>query len=157
MVPEHATLTKRTHSILLKTFLNILNHLKTTSIEKQKSILDQDWDKLSEIAQKQEQLKQYIEENQRALDDLSSKDSQLFKAIKSEPENKALSTALQNTLNEYREIEKTNVKLLNDALYCARQKVTRLFKLKPKCTYSKSLNQDVALWSENPVLLDKRI
>lgn len=156
MVPNTA-LTRKTHIILLKTFSNILNHLKSTSIDKQKSILDQDWDTLASIVQKQEQLKKYIEENQRALDELSSNDSSLVKLLQGEPECKTLTKVLQATLEEYREIEKINVKLLNDALYCAKQKVTRLFKLKPKSTYSKSLNKDVALWSENPVLLDRRI
>ncbi len=58
----------------------------------------------------------------------------------------------------YKEIENTNLRLLNDSFFFAKQKVEKIFNKKLNGeTYNKEMKMVKDLWDNSPIILDRLI
>ncbi len=153
MVPNNST--KKYSLSTLKTLTNIFDELLIIADEKKENIILQNWDKIYELANKQEDINQHFDlsmlhENQNYTN-LDKKD-----IPKKNLEILDLQIKLRDKIREYNEKEELNTKLLNDVLFIAKQKVEKFFNSYiKKATYSRKTINESNLWNDNPIMLDK--
>jgi hypothetical protein len=142
--------TNITYQSTLDTISNILEQLKEKSQVKQKIIIDQQWDRLIEITNEQNELLTNLENNQAELDKVISvyfKDSQ-----------KQSKHLFAENINQYQEIERINARMLNDHLFVAQEKVKNLFRRRcEQKTYRPDMKKESNLFQNNPAIFDKVI
>jgi len=136
----------------LKTLLNIFEKLQIIAKNKQKTILEQKWDELYSISEEQKSVNSYFDTTMKYLDmeksNLKINDSEVNK-IKKEIKEKMMS---------YKEIENTNLRLLNDSFFFAKQKVEKVFNKKLNNeTYNRDLKTVKDLWDNSPIIFDRFI
>ena len=132
----------------LETVLNILKELIVISLNMQNYIVTQDWLKVYELSEDQEQLNKSFEESIMKLKKKNIKEDK--------KEIIDLKNVLKTRVREYKRIEFINSKLLKDALFAAKQKVKYFFNNPKAETYKKDMKKDNNIWNtDNPVILDK--
>lgn len=135
---------------ILNTLLVLLKDLKIISLKMQKYIVKQEWIKVYELSEEQDNLNKSFD-----------KSIEYFNKnlkIENDMEIKILKNDLKNQIKGYKEIEFINSKLLKDALFAAKQKVKYYFKNHNEIdTYKKDMKKESNIWNNNPVMLDKFI
>lgn len=136
----------------LKALLNIFEKLQVIAKNKQKIILEQNWNELYSISEEQKEINCYFDNTMKYLEmetaDIKSTDIEI-KKIKKEIKEKIMS---------YKEIENTNLRLLNDSFFFAKQKVEKIFNKKLNGeTYNKEMKMVKDLWDNSPIILDRLI
>lgn len=136
----------------LKTLLCIFEKLKAIAENKQKTILEQKWDELYSISEEQKEINSYFDKTMKFLEldkeMLESNNKEIAK-VKNE---------IKNIMMNYKEIENTNLRLMNDSFYFAKQKVEKIFNKKLNNeTYNKELKMVKDLWDKTPIILDRFI
>ncbi len=136
----------------LKVLLNIFEKLQVIAKNKQKIILEQNWNELYSISEEQKEINCYFDNTMKYLEmetaDIRSTDIEI-KKIKKEIKEKIMS---------YKEIENTNLRLLNDSFLFAKQKVEKIFNKKLNGeTYNKEMKMVKDLWDNSPIILDRLI
>ncbi|MCG8571544.1 MAG: hypothetical protein MJB14_15520 [Spirochaetes bacterium] len=134
----------------MESISNVLAQMKAKSKEKQKIILNQDWQQLKILTEEQNQLLAYLENLQskmgNMIDDYCRDSRKDFRYI------------LKTDIEEYQEVEKSNIKMLNDQLFVAQEKVNHLFKnTAHKKTYNREMKKETNLFDRDSGVLDKVI
>ncbi len=141
---------------ILKTLLNLLRELLILCSRKQKCILNQNWDDLTEIAEKQAEINKNFDVEltkilKYNLNNISDREN-----LKQDNEIKTMRKELKLKISQYKETELLNKKLLKDAFFIAKQKVDKIFNNNTNGeTYTKNSPRDI--WGDKPVMLDKLI
>ncbi len=135
---------------ILNTLLYLLKDLKIISLKMQKYIVKQEWIKVYELSEEQDDLNKSFDKSIMSFNKNYSIDNDI--------EIKSLKNDLKNQIKDYKEIEFINSKLLKDALFAAKQKVKYYFKNNNEIdTYKKDMKKESNIWNNNPVMLDKFI
>jgi len=137
----------------LKTIKNILSELFSLCKKKQESILEQDWRLLLEISERQQSINNDFDIILNKLLNFTH-----FNNEKEANEVLKIKNSIKEKINEYKELETLNKKLLKDAFYAAKQKAEKFFdSAYLDDTYTKDFKKDVTIWGNNPIMLDKTI
>lgn len=135
---------------ILNTLLNLLKELKIISLKMQKHIVKQEWIKVYELSEEQDNLNKNFD---KSIVNLNKNQN-----FENDMEIKSLKNDLKKQIKDYKEIEFINSKLLKDALFTAKQKVKYYFKNNNELdTYKKDMKKNSNIWNNNPVMLDKLI
>ncbi|OHD25868.1 MAG: hypothetical protein A2Y34_15315 [Spirochaetes bacterium GWC1_27_15] len=148
MVPNDTVSKYKTN---LKIILNIFEKLKIIAEDKQKNILSQKWDEVYIISEEHQKINQDFDKIMKDFGDFKTS------VAINDTEIKNLKSQLKERVMEYKEMENLNIKLLNDALFFAKQKVEKIFNKKGKDTYTKDLKKTTALWEDTAIIFDKFI
>ncbi|MBN2546689.1 MAG: hypothetical protein JXB50_12885 [Spirochaetes bacterium] len=131
----------------LDTINNILKEFIHNAAKMKESIIAQNWDNINETAAEQENLNTYFDDAMQKLNFLKSFDN------KNDEEISNLKKNIKAQINEYKEKEILNTKLLNDAMYSAKKKVEYFFKKTVKTdTYNKESKKNNKLWDDDPII-----
>ena len=148
MVPEK--LSDQNYKSIIESLNQILYQLKQSSLEKQNVILKQDWTRLRALSEEQDELLSFLDVKQKKLS--------LYDDQRNNGSLKDIHLTIKKSIDDYREIEADNIRMLNDTLFVAKQKVEKIFrKQSGQKTYSKDLKKESNLWNNNPAVLDKFI
>jgi hypothetical protein len=149
MVPETTFQIKTA----LMTLNNLFDKFILISEEKQKVILEQNWDELLLVSIEQDNLNKFFDDTMKSygnkfdLKNLHSNDQEI----------KKLKTELNEKIIKYKEVENLNFKLLRDAYFLAKIKVEKFFNKKVNDTYTRDLKKTQELWENTPYVLDSII
>ena len=136
---------------ILVSLLCIFEKLIEITKEKQKSILNQDWNNVFLLANEQAEVVDFFNKKDRELKEFSS----FLKKIDDKDINN-LKQKLKEYVKNYKETENLNSQLLNDHLFTAKQKLEKLFNIKVKNnTYTRDKKKSNELWDNNSVVLNK--
>ena len=128
----------------ITTLINIINKYLDLAYIKQKIILDQDFTKLNKISIEQKEIS-IIFDN-------------AIKEVSNNKINNPDKEKIKKLLNEYRDIEKINTKMLNDSLFAAKHKAEKLFNLTNfNDTYKMNEKKVSKLWNDAPFVLNEFI
>ena len=136
----------------LKTLLNIFVKLRLIAKNKQKIILEQKWEELYSISEEQKEANLYFDKTMKFLEIDNSQDKN------NGNESEKIKKEIKDIMMNYKEIENTNLRLLNDSFFFAKQKVEKIFNKKlNNDTYNKDLKMVKDLWDNSPIILDRFI
>jgi len=134
----------------LNTINNILKEFIDNASKMQDSIISQNWDKINQISIEQENLNSYFDDAMQKINYLKSNENQ------NDIEINKLKKNIKSQINEYKEKEILNTKLLNDAMYTAKKKVEYFFKKPVKTdTYNKESKKNNKLWDDDPIIYNR--
>ncbi len=137
----------------IKALLNIFEKLDILAESKQKSILEQKWDELYSITEEQKEVNNYFDSTMKFFrieeSGMASSNSEI----------KKIKDQIKKRIMSYKEKENTNLKLLKDSFFFAKQKVEKIFNKKINCndTYNKDLKMVKDLWDNSPIIFDRLI
>jgi len=146
MVPNKTNDTVRFMSAF-QTLLTIFESLLITTKEKRVLIMEQRWDELVSVTQKQEDLTRSFEEIIKIVG--------IYFENNFNEESQNMKTLLKESIIRYKEEETLNVRLLKDAMFLTKHKVEKIYNIKQKTTYSKDIRKDESVWTGQPVILDR--
>ncbi len=141
--------------ILLNSILNVLKRSYEIVTHKQSLILEARWDELYEISKTQQEVGVAFNGILQELNAFEQANVAYKERV--DANVSSLKHMIKSLIMNYKEIESINIKLLNDNMYVARQKVEKVFNLKPeKPSYDRELkDQNKKIWSYGPVVLDR--
>ena len=140
------------HLSNLKTLVNIFEKLRIIAKNKQKTILEQKWEELYSISEEQKEANLYFDKTMKFLEIDNSQDKN------NGNESEKIKKEIKDIMMNYKEIENTNLRLLNDSFFFAKQKVEKIFNKKlNNDTYNKDLKMVKDLWDNSPIILDRFI
>ncbi len=149
MVPNNNN-NKILYLSILNTINNIIKEFINNASKMQNSIITQNWDEINEISIEQENLNSYFDDAMQKMNNLKSYENQ------NDEEIIKLKKNIKSQINEYKEQEILNTKLLNDAMFCAKKKVEFFFKKTIKTdTYNKESKKNSKLWDDNPIIYNR--
>jgi hypothetical protein len=132
----------------LSSIYNLIDEFTNNALKMQKSILSLEWQNVYNLSIEQNELNSI-------LDSILTKINNNHESTENEIIN--LKTDLKSKMNEFKEIQKINSKLLKDNLTSAKMKVKTIFKNKNNLNnnYSEKLKSDSNLWNENAMILNR--
>ncbi len=155
MVPENSLPAEVTS--VLDTFQNVIDKFVQISLDKQTMILESRWDRLNQLTDTQNELKSHLDNTEGNLLKLLSyiEKSNLAKDERIINKKKRIRTAIE----EYKENEKINIKMLDDYMYATKLKIETIYSKNTKKneTYSKELRKNCDLFNRDPLIFDKLI
>jgi hypothetical protein len=141
---------------ILKTLSNLTQELIILCNEKQKCILSQDWDNLKSIAEKQLEINKSFDHEISKIIKYDFNNESNKEQFKQDKEIRLFKNNLKNKINQYKETENLNKRLLKDAFFVAKQKVDKILNNNPTNEiYTKNKPKDI--WGDKPIMLDKLI
>ncbi len=137
-------------SILLS-LLCIFEKLIEITNEKQKFILNQDWNNVFLLANEQREVVNFLNQKDKELREFSN----FLKRVDDKNINE-MKQKLKEYVKEYKNKENLNAQLLSDHLFTAKQKLEKLFNIKVKNdTYTRDMKKVNDMWDNSSIVLNK--
>ena len=131
----------------LKNVITIFEKLNSIANEKREKILSSDWDCVHKISVEHQAVN---EEFDKLMKKIELKNT---KTDNNEVEN--LKQKIKTIIMDYKETETLNLKLLNDNMFTAKQKLEKIYNVLPAdLTYSKNLKKKNELWDGRPLVFN---
>lgn len=138
---------------ILVSLLCIFEKLIELTKEKQKSILNMDWNNVFLIANEQAEIVNFLNKKDKELKEFYS----VLKKIE-DKDIVSIKQKLKEYVEQYKQMENTNSQLLSDHLFTAKQKLEKLFNIKiNNDTYTRDMKKINNIWENSAVVLNKVI
>ncbi len=149
MVPN-----KKDSKVLLNALLEVLNRMKTIVKEKQLMIINAKWSELNTLSEEQQTVSSALNE---LLSRMTYNRAKGINRDDCDSDISEMKLRIKQLIMSYKEVESVNIKLLNDVMFATKQKVEKIYNLKPDSpTYTKEANiSSKEVWREGPVMLDR--